>query len=97
MPKPTPYKAWLRKFRGSPVWPQAAVVVSITWDDATQAHDVEDSGLARAVTLGIILEATSEYVKTASEFFHDKTVRDVSTIPAGMVVEIQTIARSDLP
>lgn len=83
--KPKPYKVWIKSYLKGPSWPEYANVVAIVWDDATYAAEVEQSGLARATTFGVVVEATVEYIKVAAEVFSDKTVRDVSTIPAGMV------------
>ena len=91
------YKAWLKRYQKGPEWPEKVSIVSVVWDDASYAQDVEDSGLARAVTLGIVVEATPSYVKTASEFFVDKEVRDVTTIPAGMIIQVYSLGSCPIP
>ena len=90
------YKAWLRRHLRGSRWPDRASIISVVWDDATYAQEVEDSGLARATTVGIVVEATPEYVKTASEFFADKSVRDVTTIPSGMIVGVHSLGESNV-
>ena len=95
--KLAPYKTWLKRYLKGPSWPERAHVVSIVWDDATYAEEIATSGLARACTIGIVVEATPEYLKTAAEFFADKSVRDVTTVPAGMIVGIYTLGFGDLP
>lgn len=91
------YKTWLKRYEKGPKWPERGAIVSVVWDDATYAQEIGDSGLARAATLGIVVEATSEYVKTAAEFFEDHSVRDVSTIPTGMIVSIHPLGEADVP
>ena len=90
------YRTWLKRYEKLSHWPEHAHIVSVAWDDATYAQEIEDSGLARAVTLGIVVEATPDYVKLASEFFTDASVRDVSTIPSGMIVEIRPIGDTEV-
>ena len=85
---PVPYTRWLKKYLRGPQWPQQGTLVAIGWQDATMAEDIEQSGTIRAVTVGIVVEATPDHIKTASEFFEDLSVRDVTTIPAGMVHDI---------
>ena len=91
------YKRWLKGYAAGPKWPQRAQIVAVQWQDATYTTDVEDSGLAGAITVGIVVDATDQYIKTAAEFFHDRTVRDVTTIPAGMVQNIHPLGHTDLP
>ena len=88
---PRLYKQWLARYTKAGSWPEVVDIVGVVWDDATYAQDVENSGLARACTFGVVVEATAEYLKIASEVFADRSVRDVSTIPAGMVVGIHPI------
>lgn len=91
MTKASPYKRWLTRYLKTNGWPESVHIVGVVWDDATYAQDVENSGLARACTFGVVVEATSEFLKVASEVFADRSVRDVSTIPSGMIVEVHPI------
>ena len=85
------YGTWRKRMEGKPLWPEYCHIVAITWDDATYSEDVENSGLARATTFGVVVEITSEYVKIAAETFCDGSVRDVNTIPVGMIAVIHNL------
>ena len=91
------YKTWLKRYLKGPGWPTRGTIVTVVWDDATYAQDVENSGLARATSLGIVVEATADYIKVAAEFFADKSVRDVSTIPSGMIVGVYALGGATIP
>lgn len=87
-----PYARWLKSYLRGPQWPEEGTLIGVLWCDATYAEDIENSGTAMALTFGIVVEATTDHIKIAAEIFEDKTVRDVSTIPAGMVRSVQRFA-----
>jgi len=58
---------------------------------------MSNSGTIVAMTVGVVVEATTDHVKLAAEVFEDKSVRDVTTIPAGMVERVGTLAALETP
>lgn len=92
-----PYKKWLKLYNAGPQWPTRATLVAVQWQDATFHTELEGAELAQAVTVGIVVEATAVHLKTAAEFFHDGDVRDVTTIPAGMVQNIHPLGHMETP
>jgi len=67
-------------------------VVSVSWIDATSAPDQEDAHLMEVVTFGSLVDITKEHIKTANEVFENGEMREVSTIPIGMVSSIELIS-----
>ena len=81
----TPYPRWLKRYLAGPPWPRQGTLVAVVWQDATLADDIAESGTILAVTVGIVVDATSDHIKVVAEFFEDLSVRGVTTIPAGMI------------
>ena len=97
MAKANAYGKWLKAHLKGDQWPKRAAIVSVIWDDATYCEDMERSGLSRAATFGVVVEATKDHIKTAAEVFEDKTVRDITTIPAGMVQRVVELGEAPVP
>ena len=95
--KAVTYQKWLRVYSKGPVWPERMIVLAVRWRDASFAEEIQNSGTIIAMSLGVVVEATADHVKLASEVFEDKSVRDVTTIPSGMVERVGVLATLDTP
>jgi len=91
------YPLWLKWYRQGENWPKRLIVAAIRWRDATYSEEMSNSGTIVAMTVGVVVEATTDHVKLAAEVFEDKSVRDVTTIPAGMVERVGTLAALETP
>lgn len=90
------YKAWAKKASGNPMWPEAVVVVGVTWVDATKGEDMRQAGSILAFTPGVLMRVDENEVVVGHEVFEDRSERDVTTIPAGMVKSIVTFGSTEL-
>ena len=68
--------------------------VSVSWMDAVHRYEVEqgdDLHCVEAVTVGLVLEWTDDHIALAAEEV-DGSYRGVTSIPWGMVHEVQVLA-----
>ena len=91
------YPTWLKWYRQGHEWPEQMTIVAVRWRDATYAEEISNSGTILAMTVGIVVEATGDHLKIAAEVFEDKSVRDVTTIPAGMIERVGSLATLETP
>ena len=70
--------------------------VCVVWTDAVADHDErkpgEFSDLPEVRTYGVLMEATEDYIRVASEDVGGGTYRCTSTIPRSLVVDIKELA-----
>ena len=90
------YQTWLKWFQRGKPWPHRLIVVAVRWRDATRAEDLSDAATILAMTVGIVMEATPDHIKIAAEVFEDRSSRDITTIPAGMIERVGSLATMDV-
>ena len=73
-------------------------VSAVYWEDAVGHDSLPEGGLkpVKTVTVGMIEDHNDKYITVVSEVFEDGSVRQVTSIPNGMIRKIVTL-RSKLP
>lgn len=83
------YPTWLKRYEhSSKHWPKYINFVGVLWKDAAHSEESANAGTIQSLIGGTVVEATKDHLKIAMEVFEDESDRDVTTVPASLILKV---------